>query len=364
MRELAKISDERNAHKFVAHLAVEAIHASVDHDEGAWVVWIHDDDDRDKAASLLEEFQQNPDHERYENSERKVRHVLKEAERLQKEQNKRQVNLKKRWAGSWWHCYPATYIIIGICVLVCLFCTDFRKGEKSTWGLPRTCNLEDSPLLNRLWILPPDASETYYDELNAEWGEWQQERLNDGTPVENLPRTPNFNEWRRLHVNAATTASISIMKSLELWRPFSPAFIHLDVVHLFFNMMWMNSLGTGIEYLRGTRRFLLLCLIVAITSSVAQLFWSGPAFGGMSGVVFGLIGYAWMKGKTQPWDGIALRQQTVVYCLLWMFLCMAGALGPIANTAHGVGLAVGMLIGARKAIWKKIPFVSGVFGKK
>ncbi len=217
--------------------------------------------------------------------------------------------------------------------------------------------MEDSPLLAKLWILEPAEFEVYNRDLDAEWREWQVQRLSDGAALDDLPQRPTFEEWRRLHLHAATNATVTMAQSLELWRPITPAFIHLDVLHIFFNMMWLRALGTGIEYLRGTRKFLLLCVILAFTSHMAQLFWSGPAFGGMSGVVFGLIGYAWMRGRTRPRDGIALRQQTVIYCFLWMFLCMSGAFGGIANTAHGVGLLVGMSIGARHAIARKLPFI-------
>ena len=74
----------------------------------------------------------------------------------------------------------------------------------------------------------------------------------------------------------------------------------------------------------------------------------------MSGVDFGLIGYVWMKGKTQPRYGLALPQEQVVMSMLWMLLCIGGAFGPIANAAHVGGFLAGMVIGARTAIWKKI----------
>jgi GlpG protein len=74
----------------------------------------------------------------------------------------------------------------------------------------------------------------------------------------------------------------------------------------------------------------------------------------MSGVVFGLIGYVWMKGRTQPQLGLGLLPDQVVWAILWMLLCIGGAFGPIANAAHVSGLIVGMLIGARQAIWKRL----------
>lgn len=145
-----------------------------------------------------------------------------------------------------------------------------------------------------------------------------------------------------------------VLKTWQIWRYVTPIFIHFNLLHILFNMSWLRTLGNAIEFVRGTRRFLALVLFIAVVSNVAQLIWSGPAFGGMSGVDFGLIGYVWMKGKTQPKYGLALPQEQVVMSMLWMLLCIGGAFGPIANAAHVGGFLAGMVIGARTAIWKKI----------
>ena len=42
----------------------------------------------------------------------------------------------------------------------------------------------------------------------------------------------------------------------------------------------------------------------------------------------------------------------MVYAMLWLVLCMAGAFGGIANAAHLVGLVAGVGIGGRQAFWK------------
>ncbi|MEQ9407346.1 MAG: rhomboid family intramembrane serine protease [Fuerstiella sp.] len=358
MRELDSFSDEQQANRFAAFLAVQAIESTVDEDGDEWVIWVHRDEDRDRAADLLHEFRQNPDHERYENAERKVRHVLQEAERLRKQVNRRQVQLKKRWSGSWWHCYPATYILIGLCVLVSLICTDWKNIQMSDFGVPRLCNSDESVILPKLYMFGDDSWNLYRQCVIQRLLQKQAAGF-EQNPQQNRGFEPpelSFLEQKEVHVRCVLEASVLIFRSGEIWRLVSPAFIHLDCLHILFNMMWLRAMGTGIEFVRGTRRFLLLCLILAVLSNVTQLLWAGPAFGGMSGVIFGMIGYVWMKGKTQPELGIGLQQQTVVYSILWLLLCMSGSLGPIANGAHLGGFIFGILIGARQAIWKKIPF--------
>src|SRR5947209_20418782 len=102
----------------------------------------------------------------------------------------------------------------------------------------------------------------------------------------------------------------------EVWRLVTPIFIHLGPLHLFFNMLWLLDLGSMIEVRQGTWRFALLILGTAIISNLAQLYLVGPDFGGMSGVVYGLLGYAWMKGKFDPSAGIFVHPQTVTMMLI------------------------------------------------
>lgn len=348
MRELTTISTPEEARRLVAYLAVQAVETRMDDDDGEWTVWILNDDDREKADTILNEFQQNPADPKFENAERKVRSVLQEAERLSKQQN-RANKLRKRWEGSWWHSYPAMYIMIGLSVLVSVVCTNWTAMETSQFGLPALCNDRDSWLLEKLTAAEPvrieetpNGRELYYfrvPDLPAD--------LTDFPAVWAALKGKASIGWMTLSPTLATG---------QLWRLITPIFIHLGIAHILFNMMWLKSMGGPIEYVRGTQRFIALCLILAVTSCLAELFWSGPNFGGMSGVVFGLIGYVWMKGKTQPHLGIGLEQQTVVYSFLWLFLCMSGAMGAIANAAHLGGFVVGILIGARQAIWKKITF--------
>ncbi|HWI58437.1 MAG TPA: rhomboid family intramembrane serine protease [Bacillota bacterium] len=62
----------------------------------------------------------------------------------------------------------------------------------------------------------------------------------------------------------------------------------------------------------------------------------------MSGVVYGLLGYIWMRSKFDAGSGLFLHSSTVTMMLIWLVACYTGLLGPIANTAHTVGLLLGM----------------------
>ena len=80
-----------------------------------------------------------------------------------------------------------------------------------------------------------------------------------------------------------------------------------------------------------------------------QVTTAGPNFGGMSGVVYGLIGYAWIRGKLNPASGIGLDQRSLIFSLVWLVACFTGVLGAVANYAHLGGLILGMALGALAA---------------
>jgi len=82
----------------------------------------------------------------------------------------------------------------------------------------------------------------------------------------------------------------------------------------------------------------------------------GPFFGGMSGVVYGLIGYIWVRGKFDVTCGLFLHRTTVMMAMIWFFLCLADVIPHVANAAHAAGLGMGMVWGFVSARgWKRMP---------
>jgi GlpG protein len=136
-----------------------------------------------------------------------------------------------------------------------------------------------------------------------------------------------------------------LLRQGQAWRLITPIFIHFGVLHVLFNMWWMWDLGRMIEPKRGSLYFALLVVTIAIPSNLLQYWATGPQFGGMSGVVFGLIGYIWIRNRFSYQMEYPLNPQNVRLALIWMVLCVLGLVGTIANWAHGGGMAVGMLWG-------------------
>ena len=132
----------------------------------------------------------------------------------------------------------------------------------------------------------------------------------------------------------------------------TPIFLHFDIFHLLFNMVALYYFGNFIESRRGAVILGVLVLILAVCSNMAQYQYSAnqsPVFGGMSGVVFGLFGYLWVKTLFDPTAGMNLQPSTIFMMMLFFILCLTGALGSVANIAHAAGLGTGALLGALSA---------------
>lgn len=135
-------------------------------------------------------------------------------------------------------------------------------------------------------------------------------------------------------------------------RLLGPAFFHFSWLHIVFNTMWWWQLGGSIEKELGKGALINLFLVSAVASNIGQFIVSGPNFGGLSGVVYGLVGYVWWYGWLAPEKGLSLSKPIIGILLFWLLLGFANVL-PVnmANTAHLLGLISGCALA-----WFKIKF--------
>ena len=119
------------------------------------------------------------------------------------------------------------------------------------------------------------------------------------------------------------------------------------MLHIVFNLLWWWVLGKQVESKFGTTFLLVLFALSALASNVGQLLVTGPNFGGLSGVVYALLGFAWWIGWLRPSWGIRLPKSIIGFMLVWLLLGYANVLWMnVANTAHTVGLISGCLLAA------------------
>jgi GlpG protein len=131
----------------------------------------------------------------------------------------------------------------------------------------------------------------------------------------------------------------------QWWRLFSPDFIHFSAMHLVFNVLWWLILGAKIERLMGLSTLLIVLLTSSLVSNIGQLLVSGPNFGGLSGVVYALLGFVWWVGWLKPQWNVSIPKPIVGFMLVWLVIGYADIFWfSTANTAHTLGLVSGCLL--------------------
>mgnify|MGYP005725106915 CR=1 FL=1 len=135
---------------------------------------------------------------------------------------------------------------------------------------------------------------------------------------------------------------------LQPWRLISPMLLHFGWLHLVFNVLWWLDLGRRIE---RQSKFLLvaLLLVTSLAANVAQAWQVASLFGGLSGVIYGLLGYIWVMDRYNP-VRYHLPQNILIFMLLWLLLGISGlfpalGFGDMANMAHLGGLVAGVALG-------------------
>jgi GlpG protein len=141
----------------------------------------------------------------------------------------------------------------------------------------------------------------------------------------------------------------------EYWRLLTPVFLHFGTLHIVFNLLWYWELGRRLERGRGSSSALAVLLLSGAGGNILQ-YMAEPAvlFGGMSGVIYGVLGYLWMWNRFSAAAVIALPPGVLPFMLIWLLVCMSGifealGFGSIANAAHLGGLVIGLMLGAGAA---------------
>lgn len=283
MRLIGHLDTEATAKSFGDFLYVQGIDNQIEPDESRWAIWVHSDEHLAAASNLMMEFRANPGDLRYALAGKEARNRRSREEQLNEKAQKRFHDSTRIFPGVMGSSMGfLTLALIAICVVVFLL------------------------------------------QMNGTFGPRVEEAL---------------------HISKYINGQLIEIRRGEIWRLFTPILMHGGPLHLLFNMMWMKDLGSAIERRFGFWTLFWLILLSAGISNVGQYAVSGPNFLGMSGVVYGLFGYIWVRSRVDPWCGLYLDQNTVVIMLIWFGLCFTGWIGPIANTAHAGGLLTGAACG-------------------
>lgn len=297
MRQIHSFENSNLAQRFSDFLYLQGMENRVqEEDDGSFSLWIYFDDHIPKAQSLLTEFLNNPLNPTYLVAS--PRASFKRLEDQKQNQVSRVIDVRTQVFGKSVGMGWITMTLIGICVLVALYSQLGRNTQNISF----------------LFISEYQIS-------------------------------GNYLQWR---------SGLPEIMSGQVWRLITPIFIHFGFLHLIFNLLWLKDLGGMLEEHESPWLFIFQVLVIAAVSNLAQYLWDGPSFGGMSGVVYGLLGYIWIRSKLDPHTKLFLNPGVVGMMIVWFFLCLTGFMGSVANAAHGAGLAIGMLWGFLAAQYSRL----------
>jgi GlpG protein len=284
MRSIGHLDNQDAANFFSDYLSSRGVENELEsHKDGSWTIWVFNEDKISEAQALLERFRRNP--QDLEFSRTSVQERLREQ---QKEEAKTERRQKENAREIVWSDQQTPRLAWAFIIISCLVSFLSQMGN-------------DQSFIHWLYI-------------------------------SEVP----FLSWAQ---------SFPEVRQGQIWRLVTPIFMHFGPFHLLFNMLWLKDLGGMIEQRRGSLFLLLMIVVMAIVSNSAQYILQNPYFGGMSGVVYGLLGYVWMKSKYDPASGFQLHPTTVIFMLIWFVLGFTNQFGYIANIVHAGGLAVGVVWG-------------------
>lgn len=307
MRCLGQIDGRSSAESFVAFLLTQEIPTQIealDEVDDRWEIWVRDEDKLSQARLELNEFHANPQAAKYSAALTKAREILdnKEKKRLQAVRNIRRISTSGRSTlASGGSIPPLTLTLMILSIAASLF---------SSFANPKSTN---------------------------EWGKSIVEELSFVSDADYL---------------ASSGDAAASLKRGQLWRAITPVFLHMSIIHLAMNMFVLVSFGRMVERWIGTPRFALFVLLLAVAPNLLQGLspaWmqGSPMFGGISGVLYGLFGYVWIRSTLNPNLGVSIPFPIV---LLFVGLIVVGLSGivegwPYADLCHLGGLLIGCAFG-------------------
>jgi rhomboid protease GluP len=127
----------------------------------------------------------------------------------------------------------------------------------------------------------------------------------------------------------------------QYWQLLTSIFVHVDLVHIALNMLFLIIFGLRAEQLFTTEEYFAAYMLSGLSGSLLTLFLMSPftLSAGASGAIFGMYG-----------AGIIYMRKTfgqsIVGALLYSFLLLILSTGAGVNVvAHFGGLATGLIIG-------------------
>jgi len=303
MRLIGHLPNETNARTFSSHLLRQNISHEVEAEGGQWAFWIHSEDQWRPALGMLAKFREQPHPELdVYDAPSGPNPFPAEAEETPEAElaNHKALLLATVPYGAG----AVTLVLIGVSLAVTFL----------VWA-----GFEEDVLRDLL------ITSVSFDSLNAR-------------PGGMLPEITHG----------------------EFWRLLTPTLVNFDVLPLLFNTLLLLHLGSMIEGRLSAGRLGLLFIVIGVASNLAQFYLCGPGFCGVAGVLFGLLGFIWMRGRFDPDSGLYLRSQTVALMLVFYVIGLAGTYSAVFKLSLGtVAQTVGLIMGLAWGYLSSLPAQRG-----
>ncbi len=131
----------------------------------------------------------------------------------------------------------------------------------------------------------------------------------------------------------------------QWWRLITAGFLHGGILHILMNSWVLFDLGTQVEEVYGTSRYLVLYLVSTVTGFLASSYWSNSLSIGASAGIFGLIGAMIALGvRDRSSYGAAVRSLYLRWAMYGLLMGLLPFFG-IDNAAHIGGIVGGFIVG-------------------
>jgi GlpG protein len=334
-------------------------------------VWIEEEDQVEAAQEWYEQFLANPLDPQFANAKPSILVAPPVMDPSTQESPKKIV---KEPSGTLWEKQgmgPITRLILFICAALFIL-QEVIPPSKETGSKEEIVTFFSSPVDKALLYDFPhfyELLDTFLQRYGYEALKHPEELSAEGKGMYNiLNKTPywqgyydmimeqgfkNITDWKKY------PPMFEKIREGEVWRIFTPALIHANIFHIFFNMIWLIVLGKQIEQRMKPFSYILFIFLLGIFSNTAQYLMSGPNFLGFSGVLMGMLTFIWMRQRNTPWEGYLLDRTTFIFMMVFVFgvaglqlisfiteKTMQVAITPnIANTAHISGALGGLMLG-------------------
>ena len=308
MRRIGTLDSQQHAERFADFLTTRGVSTQIEESHGHWNVWVRDEDLLDQSKADLDHFRQQPDAQEYLNAASKAQELRADEKRRQQKIASNKINVRDGWQAPFTKRAPLTAMLIGICIVVGML-------SDSVLAPNQPAKFRSNQIFRGLSL---------YDPIHIVDPQW------DGSAFVDVKRG-------------------------QLWRLFTPAFLHRGFGHILFNLFVLHFFGGRIEGRQRWPRILILFMAGSSAGVMAEYFFSDANAVGFSGVGYCMFGYLWLYGLLAPDERLGVEPQNAVIFLGWLVAGFAGILESVlgmavANWAHLGGLVAGAIVAAI-AVW-------------